>query len=275
MKVLVLGSNSFIAKEIKDYFYNKNFFYFNRSSLDLTNTKQVEYFFANDYYDFVINTCVVGGVRNKQDDFSVLSNNLLMFDNLLKVKNKYKYLFNFCSGAAFDRKRHINNAPEEHIFLCRPDDYYGLSKNIVSRHIWNLENIFNFRIFGCFGKHELETRFLKNSLNNINNNTDIIVNKDKYMDYISAIDVCKILEYYMNNIKDIKYKDINLVYDDKIKLSDFGNQILELKKSKMSVKILNDGLDNSYTGSSNKLLQLPIKLNYFTKSLEDIIKCQS
>lgn len=274
MRVLVLGSNSFIAKEIKDYFYDKNFFYFNRNSLDLTNTKQVEYFFANDYYDFVINTCVAGGVRGKQDEFSVLSNNLLMFDNLLKVKNKYNYLFNFCSGAALDRKRHINNAPEEHIFLCRPDDYYGLSKNIISRHIWNLDNIFNFRIFGCFGKHELETRFLKNSLYNINNNTDIIVNKDKFMDYISAVDLCKVLEFYMDNIKDIKYKDINLVYNDKIKLSDFGNKILELKKSKMSVKILNNGLDNSYTGSSSKLSQLPIKLNYFTKSLEDIIKCQ-
>ena len=137
----------------------------------------------------------------------------------------------------------------------------------------NHQNSYIFRIFGCFGKHEVETRFIKNSLNNIKNNKNIIVFKDKYIDYISANDLCKILEYYINNSNLDVPKDINLVYEKKIKLSELGEKILNFKDSRSCVNIQELGLDKSYTGDGSRLASLPIKLSGLDKSLEDLL-CQ-
>lgn len=271
MKILILGSNSFLAKEIKNFFINKNISFVSRTELNLEDTSKVDLFFNNNFFDVVINTCTLGGKRGVVDDFNVLTSNLLMFNNILRNKSKYGYLFTFCSGAAFDRKKDIKNVQESDLIKHFPEDYYGLSKNLISREVIQHKNIFNFRIFGCFGKHELETRFIKNSLNRLKEKKDIIIQKDKYMDYISAEDVCKILEFYIDNIDNNNYKDINLVYKDKIKLSDIAKKIIDLKNSNQSIIIEQEGLDKSYTGDGSKLSCLPVKISGFDNSLLRII----
>jgi dTDP-4-dehydrorhamnose reductase len=273
MKILVLGSSSFISKELKQYFGNK-FDYVNRNILDLEDTIAVDAFFKKNKYDIVINTCTKGGVRGKEDEFSVLSANILMFNNLLRNNDKYKYLFNFCSGAAFDRKKNIDQAIEESILEETPEDYYGLSKNLIFRESQKYNNIYTFRIFGCFGKHEIETRFIKNSLNRIKEKKSILIHKDKFMDYISAYDLCMVIEYYIDNLNTVMHKDINLVYNKKYKLSEIAKKILDLKKVNNHVIIEEEGLDKSYTGDGYRLSNLPIKLKGLDQSLKDIIECQ-
>lgn len=268
MKILVLGSNSFISKEIKDYFSNKEFVFLNRNILNLENTKEVNEYFDKNYYDFVINTCALGSSNNSIKNFNILNSNLLMFNNLLNNINKFGNLFTFCSGAAFDRRRELYKVHENEIFCSNPIDYYGLSKNIIARESLKHKNIYNFRIFGCFGKHEIDSRLIKNSLNRLNNGKNICIKKDKYMDYISAYDVCKILEYYINNIDFVNERDINLVYDEKIKLSELASKLLKFKNSNNSVIIEEEGLDKTYTGSSDKLSSMKIDL----LGLEDSIK---
>jgi len=272
MKILVIGSNSFLAKEIKDYFYDKNFLYVSRKDLDLENKQLVDSFFYKNYYDVVINTSAVGGKREITDDFNVLNSNLTMFNNLLNNRKKFNKLFLFCSGAAFDRSLDIFDLKEEEIFLKNPKDYYGLSKNIISREALKHENIYTFRIFGCFGKHELETRFIKSSLNRLKNNQDILIEKDKYMDYISSADLCKVLDYYIKN--DSLKKDINVTYSEKIKLSEIGRKIIDFKKSSQNVIIQGKDLDFSYTGNNNRLSSINLKLDGLDNSLRNLL-CQT
>lgn len=271
MKILVLGSKSFISKEIKSFF-KEDFFYVDRSSLNLEDKKAVDLFFKNNYFDIVINTCTAGGQRGVVDGFDVLSSNLLMFDNLLRNSSKYGKLFSFCSGAAFDRRYEISNALEKDIFNKNPTDFYGLSKNLIARESLNHQNSYIFRIFGCFGQHELETRFLKNSVKRLESNLNISITKDKYMDYISAEDLCRVLELYIKN--DISIRDINLVYKEKYKLSDIGEKIINFKKSTKSVMIEQVGIDRSYTGNSDNLDSLNIKLSGLEQSLRNLL-CQN
>ena len=271
MKVLVLGSKSFLSQEIKQYFCERNFFYIDRKTLDLENKYAVDSFFEKNYFDIVINTCVAGGKRDVIDTFQVLNSNILIFNNLLNNSKRYGKLFNFCSGAAFDRATDIREAKEEEIFLKNPKDYYGLSKNIISRESVNFHNIYTFRIFGCFGKFESDNRFIKNSVNRIKNKEGILIIADKYMDYISADDLCRVLEFYMLN--EINYRDINLTYGKKIKLSDIAKNILIFKKSDQDVTIQDSKLSYSYTGDNSKLDSLNIKIKGLEKSLEEIL-CQ-
>jgi dTDP-4-dehydrorhamnose reductase len=271
MKILVIGSNSFLAKEIKDYFHDRNFFYVDRKNINLENKQSVDSFFYNNYYDIVINTCTVGGKRGIVDNFDVLNSNLSMFNNLLNNRKNFNKLFLFCSGAAFDRTLNICDVKEDQIFYSNPKDYYGLSKNIIAREALKNENIYIFRIFGCFGKYELETRFIKNSLNRLKNNQDILIEKDKYMDYISSIDLCKILDYYIKN--DNLEKDINVTYSEKIKLSEIGRKIINFKKSSQNVIIQARELDFSYTGSNSRLSSINLKLDGLDNSLRNLL-CQ-
>lgn len=271
MKILVIGSNSFLAKEIREYFYDRDFLYVDRKIIDLENKQSVDSFFSNNYYDVVINTCTVGGKRGIIDNFNVLNSNLSMFNNLLNNRKSFNKLFLFCSGAAFDRSLDISNIKEEEIFYSNPKDYYGMSKNIIAREALRHENIYVFRIFGCFGKYELETRFIKNSLNRLKNGQDILVEKDKYMDYISSVDLCQILDHYIknNNLE----KDINVTYKEKLKLSDIARKIIDFKKSTQSVIIQERSLDLNYTGDNTKLSSINLNLNGLDNSLRNLL-CQ-
>jgi len=272
MKILVLGAKSFLAKEIKSYFKDdKRFYYSDRSTIDLENSAQVDDLFNKHYFDFVINTCSVGGKLGIQDNFSVLSKNLSMFNNLLKNRNKYGYLFNFCSGAAFDRSYPISEVKEDYIVFANPKDFYGLSKKIIASESLKHNNIFTFRLFGCFGKFESEGRLLKNIILAHKNNTEIKIVEGKVMDYISATDVCRVLEYYINNISLPLYKDINLVYNEKITLEQFAETALQELSSYKKYSLI-EGSRSPYTGDSKRLSTLPIKLIGLRESIKEVIK---
>lgn len=276
MKILVLGSNSFLAKEIRDNLKSYDIRFVSKQELDLENGDAVLKFFSeNEKYDFVINTSVLGGKTGLIDTYASFSGNINMFNNLLKVQDKYGYLFNFCSGAAFNRTLSLIQCNEEKIFFRTPQDYYGMSKNIIAREAMSQKNVFTFRLFGCFGPHELETRFIKKCLSDLENNENINLQQDRFFDYFSAKDVCNVLEFYMQNIFWITHKDINLVYDQKMLLSEVADKIIRFKNSNNYVIIQGDSLGLEYTGSNYKLSSLPIKLDGLDKSLKEMIVCLS
>lgn len=276
MKILVLGSNSFLAKEIRDNLKSYDIRFVSKQELDLENGDAVLKFFSeNEKYDFVINTSVLGGKTGLIDTYASFSGNISMFNNLLKVQDKYGYLFNFCSGAAFNRTLSLIQCNEEKIFFRTPQDYYGMSKNIIAREAMSQKNVFTFRLFGCFGPHELETRFIKKCLSDLENNENINLQQDRFFDYFSAKDVCNVLEFYMQNIFWITHKDINLVYDQKMLLSEVADKIIRFKNSNNYVIIQGDSLGLEYTGSNYKLSSLPIKLDGLDKSLKEMIVCLS
>ena len=60
----------------------------------------------------------------------------IFHENYLKINNYntfiiYKMMFNFGSGAEFDRTREIDKISEEQINYRNPSDYYGLAKNLI------------------------------------------------------------------------------------------------------------------------------------------------
>jgi len=276
LKILITGKSNFLSKELYDYFSKTNEIIFisknDKNSIDLTDSKQVQQFFKQyGKFDFIFHTAIKGGKRNIKDDITVLTDNLLMYQNLTNNSHNYNYLFNFCSGAALrDKNNSVNNQKEEYIFENIPNDYYGLSKNLISREIYQTNNIINFRLFGCFGIHEEETRFFKNIFNNIKNNQNITIHQDKKMDFISAKDVCKIIEYYINNDIKILPKDINLVYKEKKTLFELSVLAKGFTKNQSSCIIQDKTIGTPYTGDGSKLENLNISLDGLENSLMEL-----
>lgn len=199
MKVCVLGSHGFIGKNL---LRDMDWVGVTRNDLDLTDQKAVETYFKIHKYDVVIHCAVVGGSRLKKDESDVIYKNILMFENVIRVFNGK--LIYFSSGAA------LRGNP--------PTDPYGLSKWIIDRRIEIIPNAYSLRIWGCYGPGELQTRFSAIC----KRDGHVIIEKDKYFDFIDIEDVRKIVGEYVRDER--SEKEYNLVYKEKLLLSQWAEK---------------------------------------------------
>ena len=63
--------------------------------------------FKDKEFDWVIHCAIRGGRRIDKDSKNILSDNLLMFYNLIRNQNSFKFFINFTSGAELDRSNNI------------------------------------------------------------------------------------------------------------------------------------------------------------------------
>ena len=270
MRILITGCNGFVARNLTTYLSkNHTVIATNRTTLDVLDEEKVSVFLDKNNIDIVIHAAVSGGRRDKKDEFSVLVDNLKMFDNFKKNKEKYKYLFHFGSGAEFDRRQNIICASEK--TPSNPVDYYGLSKKIIKTEIDKTEGFYNFRLFGCFGEDESDARFIKSAITNINNNKTVVVHQNKIMDYVYIGDVMRVIEYYIENIpKKRLIKDINICYNKKHSLVEIAQYLINISEKECKMVINQLGLSNEYTGNGDNMQGLNIEFDGLWNSMNKV-----
>jgi len=198
-RVCVLGSNGFVGSNLLK---GTDWVGVTRHDLDLTDQCAVEKYFNEHEYDVVIHCAVVGGSRLKLDDGNVTHKNILMFENVVRVfKGKLIY---FSSGAA------LRGNP--------PIDPYGLSKWIIDRRIQAIPDAHSLRIWGCYGEGELPTRFSSVC----KREKHVIIDKDRYFDFIDVKYVKSIVERYVDG--ELDDKEFDLVYEKKLLLSQWAEK---------------------------------------------------
>lgn len=269
MNVLVTGSNGYIGKSIiNSKIDGINFFEGSRQSINLYNKDSILEFINKNKIDTIIHCAIEGGSRLKKDDANIFYNNLLMFENLISCRQFIHKFINLASGAEFDRSKDINLKTEDEIFHCVPKDYYGLSKNIISQKCLIHKNFYNLRIFGCFDENELDTRFIKNCILKSIKNENIVIHGDKKMDFFYLKDLIKVIEYIL--LYNCINFDINMSYEQKIKLSEIAKNIVNLNKSKSKI-VIESINDLNYNGDFKKLMSLPIMLEGIENGIKKTI----
>ena len=266
MNILITGGGGFLGKEFTEYFSREHtVISLPRERLDVRNYYALSRFFLGGKMDVVLHTAARGGKRREEDTFFDLVDNLKMLDSLIHFRHKYKLLLCFCSGAAYDRNRIIMNTPESEIAHRLPEDYYGLSKNILAREIVKLEeNIVNLRLFGCFGKYEEDSRFIKNSILRKKDGFPILIDNNKAMDFFFVGDLCKVIEFYMEHYEDSLPKDLNMVYPEKTTLLEIAKHI------KGEVRLENQESAPDYTGDGSLLANLGVPLQGLNAGIEEM-----
>ena len=199
-RVCVLGAAGFIGKNV---LRDTDWTGVTRQELDLTDPEAVKEYFKKHEYDVVIHCAVIGGSRLRPDDGEVFYKNLLMFENVV-VAFKGRLIY-FSSGAA----------------LCGnpPSDPYGMSKWLIDRRIETLPNAYSLRIWGCYGLGEPSTRFSAVC----KKEGHVVINQDKYFDFIDVEDVRKIVQEYVSCKWEMP-KVCNLVYPEKLLLSQWAEK---------------------------------------------------
>ena len=274
MKFLVTGADGFIGKEISTRLINDGHTVHRtgRHSLDVENKWEVWNFFHYNKVDFVIHTANIG--RGRRDVFCNLASNIKMFSNLSNARTLYKGMFCFGSGASFDRRNTIHDAPEELLSNSYPIDYYGMSKNIIAKEILKInDNIVNLRLFGCFGKYELESRLIKSLVSQSKIGTELHLDEDKIMSFFYVEDLYRVITHYIENWDSDLPRDLNCVYPSGSRsllyiASKVGHAVEELNGKSYTVNVEPGPRSKSYDGSPSKIN----KLNIDFVGLEEGIK---
>jgi nucleoside-diphosphate-sugar epimerase len=240
MKILITGSNGYIAKSLYEGFKNEHeITLISRSDFDLSNSTSVDNFFEDKFFDIVIHTAVKGGSRLSEDSWDIMDSNLIMYYNLLRNKSHFAKFIQFGSGAEFFK----NETP------------YSLSKKVVFNSILEIDNFYSIRIFAAFDENEINTRFIKTNLIKYIKGEDIEIYKDISMDFFYMKDLIILVDHYINNDK--LPKSIDCTYEESFKLSEVANMINQLDKNSVEIKILDAGIVNPYVGKFTDL-----NLNY-------------
>jgi nucleoside-diphosphate-sugar epimerase len=241
MKILITGGSGYIAKSLhvalsKQYEITS----ITRKDFDLTDRKSTDEWFKLKHFDVVIHTAIKGGHRLAPDSGEIFYQNLQMFYNLFYNKDKFGKFIYFGSGAE----------------LGSPSSPYGLSKKIINDLIKYEHGFFNIRIFGVFDENELDTRFIKASINRYINNEEIIIHQDKQMDFFYMKDLVSLVKQYLQGNSMFLPKISECSYREKYTLLDIANIINILSNYKVSIKLLDSSKGVSYIGETTPNLKV-------------------
>jgi len=258
MKILITGVNGFIGRNLKKYLLNAGYDVvgLSRTDLDLLDSNKVRLFLSKTYYDLIIHTAIEGGRRTKPDTEEMFYKNILMVYNLLSNKKHFGRIITFGSGAELDRTLHIN---EKTIFEDRyPIDYYGMSKNVIAKLCSVEPQLYNFRIFNCFGYDESEGRLIRSNIEKYLREESMTLFSNRLMDFFYIDDLGKMIHNFINNL-DFP-KTIDCVYQEKYTLSGILNIINSCANYRVNVISMDDtsvnkinSTDTDYIGKYNDL----------------------
>jgi len=257
MRILITGGSGFLGKNLINNFNSKfKILYPNSKELNLTEKTQLDNFFSNNQFDWIINCAVKGGRRTKPETSEDFYNNIVSLDNLLNYVNNKSRLITFSSGAE----------------IYKQNTFYGLSKKICTNMIRGKNNIKNLRIYNLFGPFGMKDSFVYSTIEKCLRNEEIVIWEDHLFDIYSIENLTSIIDMLIieNNSR---YEEIDCVHKDKYKLSDIAKMIKSFCGSKSKI-ITQKQKEINYTGnyeeqSNFKPITLEKTLYNFVEFIKD------
>ena len=264
-RVLLTGGSGFVGGNILPLLRRKYIVDApGRKELDVRDAEQVKQYVTDGHYDVVIHLASPSPVRSKLDSYDKLFEDCLkIFMNFYSVRSEYGRMIYSGSGAEFDKRQHLCMVTEEHIGNSIPVDDYGRAKYIMNELARGSENIYNFRIFGCYGPNEYDSKFIRHVIRCCMEERPITIRQDCYFDYMFVEDYAEIVEYGIEH--ELRFHDYNVVSGQRIKLSEIAQLVSMKMNHKKGIEIAYPGMNNEYTASNVRLLS---EMNYNMKFTE-------
>ncbi len=270
MKILILGASGFIGRNLKEFF-TKNSMYEvlapSHRELDILDMKSVESYFKELYVDVVFH-CAIFNAKTEKDIANIVENDIRMYYNVKHMGNHYGKMIYIGSGAEFDKTRDIIQVSEEMVDRI-PKSEYGFAKYIIGQDIEHSENIYNFRVFGLFGKYEdWSTTFISNCCCKAIKGYPLSIRRNVFFDYLWIDDFCKVAEWALDH--ELKYHTYNVTSGKRISLMQLAEMIIKISNKELDFYVCHEGLAKEYTSSNERLLK-EIGYDYAT-SLDVAVK---
>ncbi len=258
LKILITGSSGFVGRNMKEYLQrnNRNYEIYAPSSKELNCIEEPEvlHYLNQQYFDYILHFASYGDSIDKSKDSSkIFEYNMRIFLNFYKNSNLFGKMFYSGSGAEFDKRYDISDVREDQIGVSLPISQYGLMKYTIGELIEKSNNIYNFRLFGIYGKYEYyPTKYISNVCCKAIKNLPLTMRQNVYFDYLWVEDFCRIIEYFLHHTP--KHHTYNTVSGNKISLLQICETVLKISKKNLPVYICKEGLAKEYTASNSRLM---------------------
>lgn len=264
MKILVTGGSGFIGRNIKEsYLSHKHEIVApSRAELDCSNDESIERYFTKNAFDVIIHSAAKAGHRNSADTSNLFLTNSRMLFNLLKYQQSWGKLINMGSGAIYDMQNYQPKMPESYFGTHIPKDEHGYNKYIFAKVLPSLTNVYDFRIFGIYGKYEdYAIRFISNAICKAIYELPITLRQNRMFDYLYIDDLMPVLDHFITN--NPGEKSYNITPDHSIGLLEIAQLVKRVSGSHQPISVANEGIGMEYSGD-NSLLRSEIKNLKFT-----------
>lgn len=254
-KILVTGASGFIGRNLIEQLEKYDIRGISSKEIDLKDEKIVEYYLRENYFDIVIHTANINNTRRQNvTPYESLNGNLRMFYSLERCRQYYGKMYYLGSGAEYDMQHYLPNMKEDYFDIHIPQDPYGFSKYIMSKTCEKLDNIYDLRLFGVYGKYEeWERRFISNAICRALKGKDITIQKNVYFDYLWVDDLCDIMKWFIEN--EPKHHQYNVCRGTKIDLYSLACMVRETLNIDCNIVIGEPGWKPEYTGNNERLLE--------------------
>ena len=258
IKILITGSSGFVGRNVKEYLErNSQYELFTPDSNELNclDEDAVENYLKQYRFDIVLHFAVYGaGIDKSKDCTRILDYNLRIFLNFAKNARYYGKMYYTGSGAEYDKRYQISNVTEEEIGQHIPTDPYGLMKYTINQIIEKSDNIYNFRLFGIFGKYEYyPLKFISLTCCKAIKGLPLAMRQNVYFDYLWVDDFCRMVEFFLEN--EPKCHVYNMVSGSKVSLQEICETVKNISGKQLPIYVCKGGLANEYTASNARFLQ--------------------
>lgn len=255
-KILVTGGTGFLGRNLVAKLKNYGFDIYapRRLELDLRNTSDVEAYVRKYKFEVVIHMAIPNLLPGSTDKrCNLFKDSMLIFMNLFRLRDEYEKMIYFGSGAEFNKKKPIVSVREEDFGYSMPTDDYGLAKYLMNEMCRKSENVYNLRIFGCYGPTDAPFKLITNAIEKCFEGQDIVLHQDCYFDYIYVDDIGPALLYFVNNTP--QFHDYNLCSGERYRIYDICNIVRKQMQANVAIRIDEEGMNNEYTGDNSRLLK--------------------
>ena len=268
--ILILGASGFTGKNIYEFFVPQKDKYKisapSHKELDILDESKVRSYLSDNHFDAVINCLDIAG---NPSDYAQLR--LRLFANLYKYRDFYGKMIYFGSGAEYDRTRELHEVRETDFGSVIPADAYGLCLYYMSLLSEQSTNIYNFRLFGIFGRYERwAQRFISNAICKNLYGYPITVRQNRRMTYLDIEDLCRITQWAVENTP--KHHLYNAGSDKSYTLKELAEMVNQVADQPVPVFVAQEGIAPEYSASCEQLKQeLHIQYKSMQQSIRELL----
>lgn len=254
-KVLLSGASGFVGKNILPLLREKYEVHTpSRQDLELRNSEEVYNYLKTGKFDVVLHSANPNPIKNAKADQQnkMFEDSLRIFMNFQNAASLCGKLIYLGSGAEYDKRYEIASVSEDKLGRHLPEDEYGLAKYIMNSLSSNSENIYNLRIFACYGPYDHDSKFITHAINCSLKNEPVTIRQDCWFDYMHVFDVAKIAAWFIDS--EPMYHDYNCCSGKRILLSEIAEEVCRQMGNVQGVWLHSEGLNREYTADNSRLL---------------------